>query len=125
VWHGAIRTPEIAEQAAFHGNGYFANHILAPNLHFKPLVDFYRQRFEHYGHGRAQDAIVGLGGQAFIAKRSQDAYDGFRPYFESYPMFRGTSLEQVAERSRSRRASATTSGSCGTSISGPRRSRSP
>ncbi|PSS42941.1 5,10-methylene tetrahydromethanopterin reductase [Arthrobacter woluwensis] len=97
VWHGAIRTPEIAEQAAFYGNGYFANHILAPNFHFKPLVDFYRQRFEHYGHGRAQDAIVGLGGQAFIAKRSQDAYARFRPYFESYPLSRGASLEQVAE----------------------------
>jgi len=96
VWHGAIRTPEIAEQAAFYGNGYFANHILAPNFHFKPLVDFYRQRFEHYGHGRAQDAFVGLGGQAFIARRSQDAFDRFRPYFESYPMFRGTSLEQFA-----------------------------
>src|SRR5947207_1106969 len=25
VWHGAIRTPEIAEQAAYYGNGYFAN----------------------------------------------------------------------------------------------------
>lgn len=96
VWHGAIRTPEIAEQAAFYGNGYFANHILAPNFHFKPLVDFYRERFEHYGHGRAEDAIVGLGGQAFIAKRSQDAFERFRPYFESYPMFRGTSLEQFA-----------------------------
>src|ERR1700754_4769782 len=23
VWHGAIRTPEIAEQAAYYGNGYF------------------------------------------------------------------------------------------------------
>ncbi|GAB03780.1 LLM class flavin-dependent oxidoreductase [Gordonia amarae] len=97
VWHGAIRTPEIAEQAAFYGNGYFANHILAPNFHFKPLVDFYRQRFEHHGHGRAQDALVGLGGQAFIAKNSQDAYAGFRPYFDSYPMFQGTSLEQFAE----------------------------
>ncbi|APU14957.1 MULTISPECIES: CE1758 family FMN-dependent luciferase-like monooxygenase [Actinoalloteichus] len=97
VWHGAIRTPEIAEQAAFYGNGYFANHILAPHFHFKPLVDFYRQRFEHYGHGRAEDAIVGLGGQAFIARRSQDAYDRFRPYFESYPMFRGSSLEQFAQ----------------------------
>lgn len=96
VWHGAIRTPEIAEQAAFYGNGYFANHILAPNFHFKPLVDFYRQRFEHYGHGRAQDAFVGLGGQTFIAHRSQDAFERFRPYFESYPMFRGTSLEQFA-----------------------------
>jgi putative FMN-dependent luciferase-like monooxygenase len=97
VWHGAIRTPEIAEQAAFHGNGYFANHILAPNFHFKPLVDFYRQRFEHYGHGRAQDAIVGLGGQAFIAKRSQDAYTAFRPHLESHPIFQGTTLERVAE----------------------------
>ncbi len=96
VWHGAIRTPEIAEQAAYYGNGYFANHLLAPNFHFKPLVDFYRQRFAHYGHGTPEQAIVGLGGQAFIAKRSQDAYDRFRPYFESYPMFRGTSLEQIA-----------------------------
>ena len=93
VWHGSIRTPEIAEQAAYYGNGYFANHILAPNFHFKPLVDFYRQRFEHYGHGRADQAIVGLGGQAFIAKRSQDAVNTFRPYFENYAVFRGTKLE--------------------------------
>ncbi|MFD6443971.1 CE1758 family FMN-dependent luciferase-like monooxygenase [Promicromonospora sp. NPDC060204] len=93
VWHGSIRTPEIAEQAAYYGNGYFANHVLAPNFHFKPLVDFYRQRFEHYGHGRADQAIVGLGGQAFIAKRSQDAVNTFRPYFENYALFRGMKLE--------------------------------
>ncbi|WP_022885437.1 CE1758 family FMN-dependent luciferase-like monooxygenase [Glaciibacter superstes] len=98
VWHGSIRTPEIAEQAAFYGNGYFANHILAPNLHFKPLVDFYRQRFEHYGHGSQAQAIVGLGGQAFIAKRSQDAVETFRPYFENYPVFRGSSLDDYMSR---------------------------
>ena len=97
VWHGAIRTPEIAEQAAFYGNGYFANNILAPNFHFKPLVDFYRQRFEHYGHGRADQAIVGLGGQAFIAKRSQDAVARFRPYFENYSIFRGSRLKDFME----------------------------
>jgi putative FMN-dependent luciferase-like monooxygenase len=93
VWHGSIRTPEIAEQAAYYGNGFFANHILAPNFHFKPLVDLYRQRFEHYGHGTADQAIVGLGGMSFIAKRSQDAVKSFRPYFENYPLFRGTRLE--------------------------------
>ena len=87
VWHGAIRTPEIAEQAAFYGNGYFANNILAPNFHFKPLVDLYRQRFAHYGHGTPEQAIVGLGGQAFIAKRSQDAVRAFRPYFEGSPIY--------------------------------------
>ena len=38
-----------------------------------PLVEFYRQRFAHYGHGTPEQAIVGLGGQAYIAKRSQDA----------------------------------------------------
>jgi putative FMN-dependent luciferase-like monooxygenase len=93
VWHGSIRTPEIAEQAAFYGNGFFANHILAPNFHFKPLVNLYRQRFEHYGHGTADQAIVGLGGMSFIARRSQDAVNAFRPYFESFPIFRGTKLE--------------------------------
>jgi putative FMN-dependent luciferase-like monooxygenase len=93
VWHGSIRTPETAEQAAYYGNGFFANHILAPNFHFKPLVDLYRRRFEHYGHGTADQAIVGLGGQAFIAKRSQDAVKTFRPYFEQYPVFRGSRLE--------------------------------
>src|SRR4051812_33451826 len=93
VWHGSIRTPEIAEQAAFYGNGFFANHILAPNFHFKPIVDLYRQRFEHYGHGTADQAIVGLGGMSFIARRSQDAIDTFRPYFENYPVFRGSRLE--------------------------------
>ena len=87
VWHGAIRTPEIAEQAAFYGNGYFANNILAPNLHFRPLVDFYRQRFAHYGHGAADQAIVGLGGHAFIAERSQDAVRAFRPFFEGSPIY--------------------------------------
>ncbi|MGB4778169.1 CE1758 family FMN-dependent luciferase-like monooxygenase [Microbacterium sp.] len=87
VWHGSIRTPEIAEQAAFYGNGYFANHILAPNFHFKPLIDFYRQRFEHYGHGTREQAIVGLGGHAFIGRTSQAARDVYRPYFEGNEIY--------------------------------------
>jgi putative FMN-dependent luciferase-like monooxygenase len=87
VWHGAIRTPEIAEQAAYYGNGYFANNILAPNFHFKPLVNLYRERFAHHGHGTPEQAIVGLGGHAFIAKRSQDAVKAFRPYFEGFAIY--------------------------------------
>jgi putative FMN-dependent luciferase-like monooxygenase len=87
VWHGAIRTPEIAEQAAYYGNGYFANNILAPNFHFKPLVNLYRERYAHHGHGSPEQAIVGLGGHAFIARRSQDAFREFRPYFEGSPIY--------------------------------------
>ncbi len=87
VWHGSIRTPEIAEQAAFYGDGFFSNHIFAPSEHSLRLINFYRQRFEHHGHGSQKQAIVGLGGQAFIAKRSQDAIDGFRPYFNEAPVY--------------------------------------
>jgi putative FMN-dependent luciferase-like monooxygenase len=87
VWHGSIRTPEIAEQAAYYGNGFFANHILAPNFHFKPLVDLYRSRFAHHGHGTPEQAIVGLGGQVHLARRSQDAVRRFRPYFEANPIY--------------------------------------
>lgn len=98
VWHGSIRTPEIAEQAAYYGNGFFANNVLAPNFHFKPLVDLYRRRFEHYGHGTAAQAIVGLGGHSFIAKTSQEAVNTFRPFFEGSPIYgRSYGLEDYME----------------------------
>ncbi|MDI6022789.1 LLM class flavin-dependent oxidoreductase [Leucobacter sp. UT-8R-CII-1-4] len=99
VWHGSIRTPEIAEQAAFYGDGFFANHIFWPKGHYKRLVDFYRQRFEHYGHGTAKQAIVGLGGQTYIAKKSQDAWNEFRPYFNEAPVYGGgPSMESFTEQ---------------------------
>ncbi|GAB3580958.1 LLM class flavin-dependent oxidoreductase [Calidifontibacter terrae] len=89
VWHGSIRSPEIAEQAAYYGDGFFHNHIFWPPEHTQQMVALYRQRFEHYGHGNADQAIVGLGGQAFIAKNSQDAKREFRPYFDNAPVYGG------------------------------------
>lgn len=98
VWHGSIRTPEIAEQAAYYGNGFFANHIFWPTEHSKRLIDFYRKRFEHYGHGTRRQAIVGLGGQAYLAKKSQDAVSQFRPYFDEAPVYgHGPSLEEFTQ----------------------------
>jgi putative FMN-dependent luciferase-like monooxygenase len=98
VWHGSIRTPEIAEQAAYYGDGFFANNIFWPKEHYIRLVNFYRQRFEHYGHGTKQQAIVGLGGQAYIAARSQDAKAEFRPYFNEAPVYgNGPSLEEFSD----------------------------
>lgn len=99
VWHGSIRTPEIAEQAAYYGDGFFANNIFWPKEHFMRLIGLYRQRFEHYGHGRADQAIVGLGGQAFIRKNSQDAVAEFRPYFDNAPVYgHGPSLEDFTRQ---------------------------
>ena len=94
VWHGSIRSTEIAEQAAFYGDGFFANHIFWPASHTAQMVRLYRERFEHYGHGTAAQAIVGLGGQVFLAKNSQDAVNQFRPYFYNAPVYgHGPSLE--------------------------------
>jgi putative FMN-dependent luciferase-like monooxygenase len=99
VWHGSIRSPEIAEQAAYYGDGFFANHIFWPKEHTARMVGLYRERFEHYGHGRADQAIVGLGGQVFMRPNSQDAIREFRPYFDVAPVYgHGPSLEEfVAE----------------------------
>jgi putative FMN-dependent luciferase-like monooxygenase len=98
VWHGSIRSPEIAEQAAYYGDGFFANNIFWPKEHYMQLIGLYRQRFEHYGHGSADQAIVGLGGQAFMRSKSQDAVNEFRPYFNEAPVYgHGPSLEDFSE----------------------------
>src|SRR4051812_44247367 len=99
VWHGSIRSPEIAEQAAYYGDGFFANNIFWPKEHYQQLIAYYRQRFEHYGHGTAAQAIVGLGGQVFMRESSQDAVAEFRPYFDNAPVYgHGPSLEDFTEQ---------------------------
>ena len=95
MWHGSIRTPEIAEQAAYYGDGFFHNNIFWPADHVRRMVALYRRRFEHYGHGPADHAIVGLGGQVFMRPNSQDAVREFRPYFDHAPVYGGgPSLEE-------------------------------
>ncbi|GAB2521617.1 LLM class flavin-dependent oxidoreductase [Paramicrobacterium agarici] len=99
VWHGSIRSPQIAEQAAYYGDGFFANHIFWPASHTQRMIGLYRQRFEHYGHGSADQAIVGLGGQVFMRKNSQDAVREFRPYFDNAPVYgHGPSLEEFTSQ---------------------------
>ena len=89
VWHGSIRSPEIAEQAAYYGDGFFSNHIFWGPSHTKRMVELYRRRFAHYGHGAPEQAIVGLGGQVFMRRNSQDAVNEFRPYVDHAPVYGG------------------------------------
>jgi putative FMN-dependent luciferase-like monooxygenase len=99
VWHGSIRSPEIAEQAAYYGDGFFHNNIFWPKEHVQRMVELYRRRFEHYGHGPADHAIVGLGGQVFMRQDSQAAISEFRPYFDHAPVYGGgPSLEDYMEQ---------------------------
>ena len=98
VWHGSIRSPQIAEQAAYYGDGYFHNNIFWNKEHVMDMVGMYRRRFEAYGHGRADQAIVGLGGQIFVADTEAEAKKQFRPYFDVAPVYgHGPSLEEFSE----------------------------
>ncbi|MFJ6729781.1 LLM class flavin-dependent oxidoreductase [Streptomyces sp. NPDC091281] len=99
VWHGSIRSPEIAEQAAFYGDGFFHNNIFWPADHTRRMVELYRERYAHYGHGTPEQAIVGLGGQVFMRATSQDAVREFRPYFDNAPVYgHGPSLEDFTDQ---------------------------
>ncbi|NKF33489.1 LLM class flavin-dependent oxidoreductase, partial [Pseudomonas sp. BGM005] len=69
-----------------------------PKEHYQRLIELYRQRYAHYGHGAPEQAIVGLGGQVFMAAKSQDAVDQFRPYFDNAPVYgHGPSMEDFTE----------------------------
>ncbi len=94
VWHGSVRSPEMAEQAGKYGDGFFAHHIFWPVWHTRQMVRTYRECFEKHGHGAADQAIVGLGGHIFMSRRSQDAVRQFRPYFDNAPLYgKGLPLE--------------------------------
>src|SRR5919108_3278968 len=87
VWHGSIRSPQIAEQAAFYGDGFFHNNIFWDAGHVRRMVQLYRRRFEHYGHGPADQAIVGLGGQGVLREKPPDPGGAVRPPFRQPPRF--------------------------------------
>ncbi|OZG26094.1 5,10-methylene tetrahydromethanopterin reductase [Williamsia sp. 1138] len=99
VWHGSVRSPEVAETAARYGDGYFAHHVFWPIAHTARMVDLYRRRFEHHGHGTYSQGIVGLGGQVYMHRSSQRAVSEFRPYFDKAPLYgNGRSLEEFTQK---------------------------
>ena len=90
VWHASIRSPQIAEQAAYYGDGYLHNNIFWPIDHVKKMVDLYRERFAFYGHGKPEQAIVGLGGQIFAARNEAEAIERYTPYFRNTYVYQGS-----------------------------------
>ena len=108
VWHGSIRSSEIAEQAAYYGDGFFHNHIFWNKEHTEAMVKLYRRRFEHYGHGAADQANVGLGGQVFMALdrgRGQARLPALlrqRPGLRPRPVAGGLHRDDAADRRHAR-----------------------
>jgi putative FMN-dependent luciferase-like monooxygenase len=98
VWHGSVSDPGAAELAARYGDGFFSNNLFAPSAHFAKLVELYRGRFADYGHGRPEEAIVGVGGQIFCRPNSQDAMREYEPYFQNMKVYRGAgALKEVVK----------------------------
>jgi putative FMN-dependent luciferase-like monooxygenase len=100
VWHAAIRSPEIAEQAAYYGDGYFLNNLFMTQEYFREYADFYRARYEHHRaeghHDGPEGGIVGAGGAIFVRPNSQDAIREFRPYYDVHPILGSSgTLEQA------------------------------
>lgn len=94
IWHASIRSPEVPEIAAALGDNFFHNHIFWNKEHIERMINLYRDRFEHYGHGTRNQAIVGIGQQVFMNKNSQEAVKEFRPYFDNAPVYgHGPSME--------------------------------
>jgi len=80
VWHSAVFSREIADQAAYYGDGYMAN-LVAPTTRARDLVEHYRERYEEYGNGDGRTAPVSLFSQVFVGKTSQEAMARVEPYY--------------------------------------------
>jgi hypothetical protein len=70
------------------------------HAYFKQFVDFYRGRYEqHRAEGRhagREGGIVGAGGAIYVRPRSQDAWQEFRPAYDSHPILSSSgSLEDA------------------------------
>jgi len=96
VWHGSIRSPEIAEQAARHGDGFLVNNLFMTTDYFQRYVAFYRERYAAHGHGTPEQAIVGAAGAAFVRPNAQDARREYAPYFAASPFGRASASFEEA-----------------------------
>ena len=97
VWHGSIRTPEIAELAAFYGDGFFANHIFWPASHTAADgASCTGSGSSTTATARADQAIVGPGrAGVHAAATARTRCSEFRPYFDNAPVYgHGPSLEE-------------------------------
>ncbi|MFF7634969.1 LLM class flavin-dependent oxidoreductase [Kitasatospora sp. NPDC008050] len=83
VWHGSATSRQSTDLAARYGDPLFSANSFHPLEKYQTLVDHYRERWAHYGRD-PREAVVGTGfGGLFLAKRSQDAVAGFRPYWDA------------------------------------------
>ncbi|MGW1178041.1 LLM class flavin-dependent oxidoreductase [Kitasatospora sp. NPDC002543] len=83
VWHGSATSTRSTDLAARHGDPLFSANSFHPLEKYRALVEHYRERWVHYGRDPELARVGASFGGLFIAKRSQDAVEGFRPYWNA------------------------------------------
>jgi alkanesulfonate monooxygenase SsuD/methylene tetrahydromethanopterin reductase-like flavin-dependent oxidoreductase (luciferase family) len=79
IWHGSATSRESVDLAARYGDPLFSANVTNPIEPYAELIEYYRERWVHYGHDPA-DLVVGAGTAGYYATtRSQDALDTYRP----------------------------------------------
>jgi alkanesulfonate monooxygenase SsuD/methylene tetrahydromethanopterin reductase-like flavin-dependent oxidoreductase (luciferase family) len=87
VWHGSATSRESVDLAARYGDPLFSANVTNPIEPYAELIQYYRERWVHYGHDPAA-AVVGAGTAGFFAaKTSQEAAKVYRPIFEANLVF--------------------------------------
>lgn len=96
VWHGSATSRESVDLAARYGDPLFSANVTNPIDPYAELIDYYRERWAHYGHDPA-DALVGAGSAGFYAARtSQEAIETYRPIYDArIALFRRVGVEPV------------------------------
>ena len=86
IWIGGGSSLHSVDLAAELGLPLMLPSVLAPALDFAPLVARYRSRFAAAGHDPA-GARVGCCHHVHVARTSQAAREGWRPYYLNYLRF--------------------------------------
>ncbi|MFJ2804677.1 LLM class flavin-dependent oxidoreductase [Kitasatospora sp. NPDC087271] len=83
VWHGSATSTQSTDLAARYGDPLFSANCFHPLAKYRSLVEHYRERWAHYGRDPREARVGASFGGLYVAKRSQDAVEGFRPYWDA------------------------------------------
>ena len=84
VWHGSASSTESTELAARFGEPLFSANAFHATTKYTALAAHYRERLAAHGHDPAS-GVVGVGcGGLYVTPRSQDAVEGFRPFYRAF-----------------------------------------
>ena len=83
VWHGSATSTASVDLAARYGDPLFSANVTNPIEPYAELIDYYRERWAHYGHDPSA-VRIGAGSAGYYAARtSQEAIETYRPIYRA------------------------------------------